>query len=84
MATVKDLIEQLSKIEDQEQPIAFQYWIAEDFEFHDGKGTPTQEQFEEAIDSLHPDSLWDDAREIINDAVYEVMPDPEDEEDEDE
>lgn len=83
MATVKDLIEQLSEIADKDQPIIFQYWVAEDFEFHDGSGTPTQEQFAEVADDLHPDSLWDDAKTIVNDALYDVIiRDSEEEEDE--
>lgn len=84
MTTVKDLIEQLSEIEDKAQPIVFQYWLADDFEFHDGKGSPSQEQFAEAVDGLHADSLWEDAREIINDEVYEVVSRDFVEEDEDE
>lgn len=84
MATVKDLIEQLSKIEDQDQPIIFQYWVAEDFEFNDGSGTPTQEQFAEVADDLYPDTLWEDAREIVNDALYDVVIRDSEEEEDDE
>ena len=45
MATVQNLIDQLNKIEDKEQSVIFQYFLAEHFEFDD-KGTPTAEQFD--------------------------------------
>jgi hypothetical protein len=83
MATVKDLIEQLNDIEDKEQPIIFQYFLAEHFEFSDlGEvRQPTLEQFDEVVDALDHESLWDDARETINDYAYGIVSE-DDEEDE--
>jgi hypothetical protein len=82
MATVKDLISQLEQIEDKEQSIIFQYFLAEHFEFHDGTPSPTAEQFDKVAEDLDHESLWDDARETVNDYVYGVVS-SEDEEGED-
>ena len=80
MATVRELIEQLQKIEDQDQTVIFQYYLAEHFEFDLG-GSPTAEQFDQAAEDLDDESLWDDAAETINDYLFGLM-DDEDEEDE--
>jgi hypothetical protein len=81
MASVSDLIAQLNTIEDKEQPIIFQYWLAEDFEFYDGTGTPTQEQFDIVADDLHPDHLWEDARVSVLDALNDLLEDEDEDED---
>lgn len=73
MASVSDLIAQLNTIEDKDQPIIFQYWLAEDFEFYDGTGAPSQDQFGEVADELHPDYLWEDARLAIKDALNDLL-----------
>jgi hypothetical protein len=75
MATVKDLISQLEQIEDRDQSIIFQYFLAEHFEFSDlGEvRQPTAEQFDQVVDALDHESLWDDARETINDYAYGVV-----------
>jgi hypothetical protein len=72
MATVKSLIEQLEKIEDKEQSVIFQYYLAEHFEFED-KGTPTAEQFDEATDDLDDESLWEESAETVNDYLFGIM-----------
>lgn len=72
MATVQNLIDQLNKIENKEQSVIFQYYLAEHFEFED-KGTPTAEQFDEATDDLDDNSLWDDSAETINDYLFGLM-----------
>jgi hypothetical protein len=82
MATVQTLIEQLQTIEDKDQTIIFQYYLAEHFEFED-LGSPTEEQFDQAADDLDDESLWDDAAETINDYLFGIM-DPEEEDDEEE
>jgi hypothetical protein len=86
MATVKDLIQQLNEIEDKEQSIIFQYFLAEHFEFSDGTPSPTAEQFDEAVDDLDDESLWEEAHETVNDYLYGLASNDEadDEEDEDE
>jgi hypothetical protein len=83
MATVQNLIDQLNKIEDKEQSVIFQYYLAEHFEFED-KGTPTAEQFDEATDDLDDSSLWDDSAETINDYLFGLMNTDEEEEEEEE
>jgi hypothetical protein len=75
MATVKDLISQLEQIEDKDQSIIFQYFLAEHFEFSDlGEvRQPTAEQFDQVADDLDDSSLWDDPAETINDYVFELI-----------
>jgi hypothetical protein len=74
MTTVANLIAQLSEIENKEQPIIFQYFLAEHFEFSDlGEvRQPTLEQFDQVADALDHESLWDEARETINDYAYGI------------
>jgi hypothetical protein len=83
MATVQNLIDQLNQIDDKEQSVIFQYYLAEHFEFED-KGTPTAEQFDEVADDLDDESLWEDSAETINDYLFGIMNKDEDEEEEDE
>ena len=71
MATVQNLIEQLSKIDNKEQSVMFQYYLAEHFEF-DGKA-PTSEQFDQTAEDLDDPVLWDEAGEAINDYLYGLM-----------
>ena len=86
MATVQGLIDQLNQIEDKEQSVIFQYFLAEHFEFSDlGEvRQPTAEQFDQAVDDLDDESLWDDARETVNDYVYGIVSAEDDEEEEEE
>ena len=71
MATVKDLISQLEQIEDKEQSVIFQYFLAEHFGSKWGeKYNPTPEQFEQAVDNLDDESLWEEAHETVNDYLY--------------
>jgi hypothetical protein len=81
MATVQNLIDQLNQIDDKEQSVIFQYYLAEHFEFED-KGTPTAEQFDEVADDLDDESLWEDSAETINDYLFGIMNKDEDEEEE--
>jgi hypothetical protein len=73
MATVKSLISQLEEIEDKDQSIIFQYFLAEHFEFADGTPSPTAEQFDKVAEDLDHESLWDDAHETVNDYAYGVV-----------
>ena len=68
--TIAEVITELSAIADQNQPIAFAYWLAENFEYYD-KGTPTQEEFAKAITDLDSTSWLDEPSSIINDFVYD-------------
>jgi hypothetical protein len=58
--TVKELIKYLSTIENQEQPVIYQYYLAEHFEVSDKK-------FGKAVNDLDHESLWDEAYETLND-----------------
>ena len=69
--TIKQLIAELSAIENQDQPVFALYWQAENFEFGDGKPTPTPEQFGEILDTNYFD--WTELSEQINDSVYEYI-----------
>ena len=78
MATVNDLIKQLQEVENKDQTIVFQYWVASDFD-----PQPTEEQFYEASDALWADSLWQDALEILTEEVARVVSNDSEEEEED-
>jgi hypothetical protein len=84
MATVKDLISQLEHIEDKDQSIIFQYFLAEHFEFSDlGEvRQPTAEQFDQVAEDLDHESLWDDARETVNDYAYGIVSSEDEDEEE--
>lgn len=84
MATVKDLISQLEQIEDKDQSIIFQYFLAEHFEFNDETPSPTAEQFDEAADELDDESLWEEAHETVNDYLYGLASSEDDEDEEEE
>lgn len=75
MATIKDLIKQLSEIENKDQPVIFQYFLAEHFEFSDADEsyTATEKQFAQVAEDLDEASLWDDARETINDYLFGLI-----------
>lgn len=71
MATVQNLINQLNKIDDKEQSVMFQYFLAEHFDL-DGD-TPTAEQFDQVADDLDHESLWQEACDTINDYLCGIM-----------
>jgi hypothetical protein len=71
MATVKQLIEQLQEIENKDQTVIFQYFLADHFDL-DGQ-TPTAGQFDQAFEDLDDYSLWDDACDTINDYLCGLM-----------
>ena len=72
MASIQDLIDQLNQIDDKDQSIMFQYYLAEHFEFSDGTPSPTAEQFDQVVDDLDDESLWAEAHETINDYLYGI------------
>lgn len=72
MATIQALIDQLQEIENKDQTVIFQYFLAEHFEFED-LGSPTEEQFDKAAEDLNSNTLWDDAAETINDYLFGLM-----------
>lgn len=58
--TVKELIEYLKDIENQNQPVIYQYYLAEHFEVSDKK-------FKKAVEDLDHESLWSEAYETLKD-----------------
>lgn len=70
--TIRELIAELSANENQDQPVMYEYYLAEQFEFADGTPSPTSEQFGEIIDSLVP-TMFSEVYSELNDIVYEVM-----------
>jgi hypothetical protein len=75
MATVQNLIDQLNQIENKEQSVIFQYFLAEHFEYADLDVVrqPTAEEFDQAVEDLDDSSLWDDPADTINDYVFGLM-----------
>jgi hypothetical protein len=58
--TVKELIKYLQTVENQDQPVIYQYYLAEHFEVSDKK-------FSKAVDDLDDESLWDEAYQTLKD-----------------
>lgn len=71
MATVKDLIKQLEEIENKEQPILFQYYIAEHFIDPNTDDNLEPDVFEKVLDEIDTDYIWDDVFEEVAKAVNE-------------
>ena len=69
--TVEQLIEQLQKIEDQKQPVIFQYYLKENFEYGDDETVVSDEVFEEAIEWADRVDVWEDAFAYLNDHIWE-------------
>lgn len=69
--TIRELIAELSAIENQDQPIFSVWYVADDFEFGDNKPTPTPEQFGEILNATNLD--WTELSEQISDEVYDFM-----------
>jgi hypothetical protein len=74
--TVRDLIDQLKEIKDKDQPVIFQYFLAEHFEFD--QVVATTEQFEQVAEDLEDNALWDEPAQTINDYLYGVVEKEED------
>lgn len=72
--TIKEIIAELSEIENQDQPIIVAYWLADLFEFGDGTPSPTTKEFGEIIEtSIAGQDLFSEAYDAINDSVYDFM-----------
>lgn len=67
MTTVKNLIEQLQKIEDQDQSVIFQYYIAEHFI------DPITDDNMEPKDFVDVVEAFDDKSEYVWDSVFEEV-----------
>lgn len=71
--TIKEFIAELSKIENQDQPIFAVWWTADDFEFGDDTPTPTTKQFDEILNNNSFGSEVSLLAEQVNDSVYYFM-----------
>jgi hypothetical protein len=71
MATIKQLIEQLQQVEDQDQQVIFQYYTKENFEYGDDETEVSDEVFEEAVDWAEKVNVWEDAFAYLNDHIYD-------------
>jgi hypothetical protein len=82
--TIKELIAELSAIDNQDQPVMYGYVLAEDLGAMDNNGEDyelTPKQFGEAIDSLlydedyfkgtMSDELWTDVQNFMEDNYFE-------------
>lgn len=58
--TVKELINYLNGIKDKDQPVIYQYYLAEHFEVDEKK-------FATAVEDLDDESLWDEAYDTLKD-----------------
>jgi len=74
MATsVQELIDYLKDIEDKEQPVIYQYFLAEHF-------SATPAQFDSAVESLDCEDLWYDAHATVREYITGEQDDENDEE----
>jgi elongation factor P hydroxylase len=75
MTTVRQLIQQLEEIEDKDQAIIWQYYIAEHFEYNldTGNVSPTLKEFESVAKKTESWTLWEDTAQDINDLLYDEI-----------
>jgi hypothetical protein len=71
MATIKQLIKQLQEIEDKDQTIIYQYFLADHFDL-DGE-SPTARQFDQVAREMDPFAIWDDPANTLNDEICSLM-----------
>jgi hypothetical protein len=71
MTTVKQLIEQLQEIPDQDQTIIAQYFLAEHFWMDDEQPTPAE--FERVAEDGETKYIWESAAEHINDNLAALV-----------
>lgn len=69
--TVRQLIQELQKIDNQDQAVIYQYFLTEHFEFDQVEATA--EQFERVAEDLSINELWEDPAQIINDYLWNVV-----------
>jgi len=76
--TIKDLIKDLQSYENQDQPIVFTYYTADQFVDQATDDNMTPERFAKVADRVwNCDHFWDDAWEACVEAVVEIDIDPE-------
>jgi hypothetical protein len=80
--SVRELIAELSEIENQDQPIISKYFLAKNFEYADGTPNPSPKKFEDFIvmELTSYDDVWESSYDLLNDLIYDYMVDTEREE----
>ena len=81
MTTIQELINELQKIEDKQQPVISKFYIAEHFIYNDEN--ITVEQFTKAIENLDTSSLFDDISEELSIELDSLLTDIDETEDTD-
>ena len=71
MNTVRELIEQLKEIENQNQTVIYQYYLAEHFWMDDEQ--PTAAEFETVAQRAEMEFIWDRAAAEINDILAALV-----------
>lgn len=71
MNTVRKLIEQLQEIENQDQTVIAQYYLAEHFWFDDEQ--PTETEFHKVAEHGEIKYIWETAAEHINDKLAALV-----------
>jgi hypothetical protein len=71
MTTVKQLIEQLQEIPDQDQTVIYQYYLAEHFWMDNEQPTPAE--FETVAKDGETKYIWESAAEHINDNLATIV-----------
>jgi len=75
MTTVKQLIEQLQEIPDQDQTVIAQYFLAEHFDYalHQGDTQATAEEFDKAAENIDIGDLWACPADTLNDVLMAII-----------
>jgi hypothetical protein len=71
MNTVRELIKQLEEIENKDQKVIAQYFLAEHFWMDDEQ--PTAAEFRKVAEHGEMKYIWDSAAEHINDKLAELV-----------
>lgn len=71
MTTIRELIEQLQEIENKDQTVIAQYFLADHFDLDEQSPTPAQ--FDQAARDLGHSALWDDPCDTLNDYLCGQM-----------
>lgn len=71
MDTVRELIKQLQEIENQDQTVIAQYFLAEHFWMDDEQ--PTAAEFETVANDGETKYIWESAAEHINDKLAALV-----------
>lgn len=70
MTTIKELIEQLLEIEDKDQSVIYEYYLAENFEYANGIGQVTKKVFAKFAQELSDVNVFSDTYEYLNNELF--------------